>query len=80
MSQEEVVKKAMIDEEDDEIEARFEVLGAFSAADDVEFSKKRVVRLQFEAYMTVLKTNDAKMMFLAMVNTMRLTLLISCSN
>lgn len=80
MSQEEVVKKAMIDEEDDEIEARFEVLGAFSTVDDVEFSKKKVVRLQFEAYMTVLKMNDAKMMFLAMVHIMRLTFLISCSN
>lgn len=77
--EEKVVKRAMIDKEDDKIEVDFGIPGAFMEVDDVEFDKKRVVRLGFEAHAMVLKTNNARMVFLTMVNK-KLTFLTSNDN
>lgn len=35
--------------------------------DDIGFSKRKTLKLGFETYVTVLKTNDIKTMFLLMI-------------
>lgn len=66
--EEKVAKRVKIDVEDNDIEVEFRNVGAFLVVDDVKFSKQKVERLGFEAYVTVFRMNDGKVMFLAMVN------------
>lgn len=66
---EEVIKRMVTDNKENEIKVGF---GVFMV-DRVEFGEKTVARLGFEAYVTVLKTNDARVVFLAMTNNIELT-------
>lgn len=53
----------VINEEDNEIEAGFGILDAFLVVDDLGFVKKRVARMEFEAYVMVLRTNYVRVVF-----------------
>lgn len=58
-----VTKREITDEEDGVIKTGFGVLNTFSLVDDVKSSKKKVVMLRFETYGTMIKMNDAIVVF-----------------
>lgn len=69
----EVIKRVVIEEEDDEIETRSKIFGIFSTVEDVGFGEKRIAKLRSGAYGTMLKENKDRVAFSMMADTMRVT-------
>lgn len=73
LSEEEVIKREVIENEDNDIKIESGVLGAFLTMEDIISSEEKVTRLGFEEYVIGLRAYDVEVTFPMMVDIMGVT-------